>query len=338
MADTGTLSAHQRIKAVLAGQRPDRVPVSIWLHNFAREQDKQALITETLRLQEKFAFDFLKPQSPWQSACLLWGTEVSRPTHADERPEVTRYAVRSGADLEAITRKPVAGMLADQVEVMRGVRAAVGPDLPIVATVFTPMMTLSLMHCDGKPGALGLMRSHPRALAKALGNIADTLAEFTERAMEAGVDGVFYASNTCNRGEIDRAEHDDFHAPSDAKILDACSGGWMNILHLCGPSVQTEFFLDYAPPIFSWALTADNPTMSGMRDLTGKVVMSGAPAKPEFGTFSESVLGDQVKAAIAEMDGMHQIIGPGCSVNPGVDEALMAAVVGATRAQPDRSA
>lgn len=332
MTETGTLNARQRIEAVLAGRRPDRVPVSIWLHNFAREQDKDELVAESLRLQEKFDFDFLKPQSPWQSACLLWGTEVTRPTHADERPEVTRYAVHSGADLEAITRKPVAGMLADQVEVMRGVRKALGSGVPIVATVFTPMMTLALMHAQGKPGALGLMRSHPKHLAKALGNIADTLAEFAERAIEAGADGVFYASNTCNRGDIDRSQHDDFHAPSDAKILDACAGGWMNILHLCGPAVQTEFFLDYAPPIVSWALTADNPGMSEMRDLTGKVVMSGAPAKPEFGTCSQADLQDQVRAVITEMDGMHQIIGPGCSVNPGVDEALMAAVVAATRA------
>lgn len=325
-------TARQRVQAVLAGQRPDRLPVSIWLHNFAREQQKEELIAESLRLQDKFDFDFLKPQSPWQSACVLWGTEVTRPTHPDERPEVTRYAVKSGADLEAIDRRPVAGMLADQIDVMRGVRQALGPDVPIVATVFTPMMTLSLMHSEGKEGALNLMRTHPKALAKALDNIADTLAEFAERAIDAGVDGVFYASNTCNRGEIDRSQHDDFHAPSDAKILQACAGGWMNILHMCGPAVQTEFFLDYAPPIFSWALTAENPTMSAMRELTGKVVLSGAPAKPEFGSCSQADLQRQVTAVIDEMDGMHQMIGPGCSVNPGVDEELMAAVVAATRA------
>ena len=337
-ADGAAWTARRRVKAVLAGQRPDRVPVSVWLHNFAREQRPEDLIAETLRLQEKFDFDFLKPQSPAHSAPLLWGAEISRPARADEWPVLTRPAVRTASDLEGITRRPVGGMLADQIAVMRGVRAALGPDVPIVATIFAPMMTLSLMHAEGKAGALKLMRSHPQSLHKALGAISETLTDFVEQVMEVGVDGLFYASNTCNRGEIDRQEHYDFHAPFDAQILEACSGGWMNILHICGPAVQTEFFLDYAPQIFSWAQTPANPTAAEMHEMTGKVVLTGAPGKPEFAETPTAELGRQVRSVLAEMDGLHQLVGPGCSINPGVDEALIAAVVDATRFQPELAA
>jgi uroporphyrinogen decarboxylase len=319
------------MQAVLAGQRPDRVPVSMWLHNFAREQDADDLIAETLRLQERFHFDFFKPQSPWQSACVLWGTEVSRPSTAAEWPVVTKYAVNDPSDLARITRKPVIGMLADQIRVMRDVRQAFGPDTPVVATVFSPMMTLALMNSRGKDGALDMMRTHPKDLRRALANIADTLTDFTEQVIADGVDGVFYATKTCNKGDISRAEHDEFHAPFDKQILDACDGGWMNILHLCGPEVLTEYFTDYSPPIISWELTPTNPTMTEMREMTGKVVLTGAPAKPTFADTSASRLGSGVRAAIAELDGLHQLIGPGCSVNPGVDEDLIAAVVDATR-------
>lgn len=328
-------TAKRRVQAVLSGQKPDRVPVSVWLHNFAREQNPADLIAETLRLQEKFDFDFLKPQSPAHSAPLIWGAEISHPTKANEWPVLTRPVVRTVSDLEAITRKPVTGMLADQIGVMRGVRSALGPDLPIVATVFTPMMTLSLMHANGKDGALKMMKQHPRELARALGAISETLADFVEQVMQAGVDGLFYGSNTCNKGEINRQEHDDFHAPFDDQILSACSGGWMNILHICGPAVQTEFFLDYAPPIFSWAQTPTNPTVTEMREMTGKVVLTGAPAKPEFASTSTAELDRQVKAALADMGALHQLIGPGCSINPGVDETLIAAVVDATRSAPE---
>lgn len=331
-------TGRSRLQAVLSGQKPDRVPVSMWLHNFAREQDADDLIAETLRLQEKFRFDFLKPQSPAHSACALWGTEISTPASAGEWPVVTKHAVNDPSDLASITRKPVTGMLADQVRVMREVRQALGPDIPVVATVFSPMMTLVLMNSRGKPGALEMMRTHPRELGIALGNIADTLADFCEQVIADGVDGVFYASNTCNKGEIDRKEHDEFHAPFDARILKACEGGWMNILHLCGPEVQTEFFTGYAPPIFSWALSPNNPTLSEMRKMTGKVVLSGVPGKPEFADTSVSELAAQVAAALAEMEGQHQLIGPGCSINPGVDETLVAAVVDATRGRSERAA
>jgi len=316
---------------VLSGRRPDRVPVSVWLHNFTREQTPADLIAETLRLQEKFQFDFVKPQSPWQSACVLWGTEVPQSASADEFPIATRFAVRKDGDVEGITHKPVTGMLADQVEVMRDVRAALGPDTPVVATIFSPMMTLSFMHETGKAGVLSLMHSNPRALAKALANIAKTLTDFAKQVMDIGIDGVFYASTTCNSGELNRTEHDDFHAPFDAQILDACAGGWMNILHLCGTAVEAEFFAGYAPPIFSWDTSPENPTLSEMHELTDKVVLSGIPGKPAFGETSAEDLEARVAASIAEMDGMHQIIGPGCSVNPGGDETLISAVVNAAR-------
>ena len=338
MADT-SWTGRKRVEAVLAGQRPDRIPVSMWLHNFARERDPADLVAESLRLQEKFEFDFFKPQSPAHSAPLLWGVEVSNPTRADDWPVLTKARVRNGEDLDGISRQPVTGMLADQITVMRDVRKALGPDIPIVATIFSPMMTLSLMHAEGKPGALRLMQTHPKQLSKALAAISDTLADFVDQAMDAGVDGLFYGSNTVNRTEIDRQQHDDFHAPYDGQILGAAGAGWMNILHICGPAVHAEFFVDYAPPIISWEQTAQNPTAPEMRALTGRVVLTGAPAKPKFGTTSPEDLDRQVKATIAEMDGQHLMIGPGCSINPGVDEALIGAVVDSVRdQQPGRSA
>ncbi|HMQ92021.1 MAG TPA: hypothetical protein PKA33_15535 [Amaricoccus sp.] len=66
-SDGAAWTARRRVKAVLAGQRPDRVPVSVRPHNFAREQKPEDLIAETLRLQEKPDSDGLEPQSPVHS-------------------------------------------------------------------------------------------------------------------------------------------------------------------------------------------------------------------------------------------------------------------------------
>lgn len=53
--------------------------------------------------------------------------------------------------------------------------------------------------------------------------------------------------------------------------------------------------------------------------------------KPVFGETEPDSIARQVHETIAEMDGKNLMIGPGCSVNPGVDEALIGAAVDATR-------
>jgi len=326
------MTPRQRIEAVLAGRTPDRVPLSIWLHNFAEEGTPQALAAETLRLQERFAFDFLKPQSRAHCFGEMWGQRCAPARGPADWPVVERHAVRSAADLEQIRAVPADGALAEQVEAMRLVRRGVGDAVPIVATVFAPMMTMALMHEGGAAAALALQREAPEPLERALDAMTTTLAEFTQRAVDAGVDGVFYATTTCNRGQATRTEYERFHAPFDARILHAARGGWMNILHICGPAIEAEWFRDAPVPIVSWATTAGNPDLAQMQALTGKTVLGGAPGKPQFAAMSAEALRAHVRRSLHERQGQRHLLGPDCSINPGTPSELIAAVVDEVRA------
>ena len=326
------MTPRQRIEAVLAGRSPDRVPVSLWLHNFAEEGTAQALAAETLRLQERHGFDFLKPQSRAHCFGEMWGQRCEPARGPANWPVVARHAVRSAADLEQIRAVPAAGALAEQIEAMRLVRRGVGDAVPIVATVFAPMMIMTLMHAGGAAAALALQREAPQALARALDAMTTTLAEFTQRALEAGVDGIFYATTTCNRGQATRAEYERFHAPFDARILEAARPGWMNILHICGPAIEAEWFRDAPVPIVSWATTPGNPGLAQMRAASGKTVLGGAPGKPQFAALSAQALRAHVRRSLDEMQGQRHLLGPDCSINPGSPADLIAAVVDEVRA------
>ena len=65
-----------RIQAAIDGRAVDRVPYGIWLHNFAEESTERALADETVRLYERFDFDFLKPQSRAHCFGQMWGQEL----------------------------------------------------------------------------------------------------------------------------------------------------------------------------------------------------------------------------------------------------------------------
>lgn len=326
------MTSRQRIQAVLNGQVLDRVPVGVWLHNFAEESSAQALADETLRLQERHQFDFLKPQSRAHCFGQMWGQRLAPARGPADWPVVEHYALKSSADLEQIQAVSIEGALSEQIDAMRLVRRGVGNDVPIVATVFAPMMCLTLMHEGGAPAALALQREAPKALERALGAMAVTLSEFVHKAIDAGCDGIFYATTTCNQGQISHDEYQRFHAPFDAKIMRAAAGGWMNILHICGSAIQIDWFSDIAFPIVSWATTPGNPSLAQMQKKTGKVVLGGAPGKPQFAKMSAEQIRHHVRKSLDEQQGAHHMMGPDCSIDPGSPSEMIQCVVDEVRA------
>lgn len=334
------MNPRQRLQAALRGEVPDRVPVSVWLHDFTQEHSAAALTESSVRLAERFELDLLKPQMRAQCFGQMWGLEYQRSTRPDQWPLVTRHTLESAADLAQIgVADATQGALGEQVEAMRRVRAALGPHVPIVATLFAPMMTLTMMHRGGTAAALALQEEAPVALEAALANIARTLVHFTRLCMDAGVDGIFYATKTINAGEVTHAQWERFQRPHDEAILGAASAGgaWANILHICGDHIEAAWFRDFPAPLVSWATTPGNPSLAQMRALTGKTVLAGMPGKPQFGQMTPQALAAHVQASLEVTGGVNHVLGPDCSINPGTPDALIDGVLRAGRSFKPRA-
>src|SRR5215475_474929 len=82
------MTRRERVMAAVRGDQVDRVPVSLWLHNFATENSVEALTAETLRLGRRFDWDFLKPQSRAQCFAEMWGLR-----YTPSREQATPYTV-----------------------------------------------------------------------------------------------------------------------------------------------------------------------------------------------------------------------------------------------------
>jgi uroporphyrinogen decarboxylase len=94
------MTKRERVMAALRGAPVDRVPVSLWLHNFATENSAETLTAETVRLARRFDWDFLKPQSRAQCFAEMWGLrytpsrERATPYTATETPLATADDLR----------------------------------------------------------------------------------------------------------------------------------------------------------------------------------------------------------------------------------------------------
>src|SRR5207237_2879598 len=113
---------------------------------------------------------------------------------------VIEHPCATAADLARLEPvSPLTGALGEQLEALRLIRATLGPELPIIWTVFSPLMVVPFLLGGGREAALTVMRTEPTALEDALAVIAETLADYARACLEAGADGLFYATNIASR-------------------------------------------------------------------------------------------------------------------------------------------
>jgi uroporphyrinogen decarboxylase len=332
MSPGGTMTKRRRVMAALRGQAVDRVPLAFWLHNFATENSAKGLADETLRLARTFDWDFLKPQSRAQCFAETWGLTYA-PSGEKAKPYTVTYAPVASAD--DLARLPVAdpreGALGEQLEALRLIRAGVGPDVPIIWTVFAPPMILAMLARGGRDQALRFLHDAPRETARAFDVMAETLGAYARLCLDAGADGLFYATNVATRALMSAEECRRWQRPWDLRILSAAERAPFNLLHVCGSGIHFEEFADYPVTAWSFATVSGNPTLAEVRARTGRAVVGGLPAKPEIAGMTEAALVERARAAMREMGGGGFLLGPDCSINPDTPERLLHAVAAAIR-------
>ena len=321
------MTPRERTMAALRGEPVDRVPRSFWLHNFATENSAAGLTGETMRLAETFRWDFLKPQSRAQCFAEMWGLTY-RPSTERATPYTVTHEPLATADDVARLRPvdPHRGALGEQLEALKAIRARVGPDVPIIWTIFSPLMVLPFLVRGGEPQAFALLRADATAVERGLGAIAETLTAYARACLAAGADGLFYATNVATRALTTAEECRRFQRPFDRAILAAVEGAPFNLLHVCGDDVLFDEFVDYPVTAFSWATVPGNPSLKEAQRRTGRAVVGGMPAKPHIATMTADALVARATAAVAEMTGRWLLLGPDCSINPDTPEALLHAV------------
>jgi uroporphyrinogen decarboxylase len=326
------MTARERIEAAIELDVADRPPTGWWGHTFREEWSPEELARVTLQRQRRFGWDYVKLQPRASCFSEAFGS-VYRPSgDAVRQPIQIRPAVQS---LEGWRSLPAvdAGVpaFADQVEALRLVTAELGPDVPVIQTVFSPLMVAA--HLAGKNNARVAreLRQHPDVLGPALARIATALADFSARSIEAGAAGIFYAiAGFASLDLVSSRAYAALALEHDRAVLESLptgAGAWFNVLHLCGPELNFEIASALPVQVVSWDVHASgNPSLSQGRELTGKAVLGGVGRKSTLLTGPPSAVEAEVEAAIKDTGGKGLIIGPGCSVPPEAPEANLDAM------------
>jgi uroporphyrinogen decarboxylase len=308
------VSKRSRVLAALRGDPVDRVPVSFWGHHYVAENSAEGLALETLRWARQFDWDYLKPQSRAQAFAEMWGLTYTPSRIPSEKYSATHFPLDGAAALARLKpADPSGGALGEQIEALRQIRAGVGPDVPIIWTVFAPLMVASFLLPGGAAQVLEIARADAAALGVGLDAITETLVGYVATCLANGADGIFYATNLTNAELLTVDECARFQRPYDLRIVESAAGADFNVMHVCGAHALFDAFADYPVTAFSWAVGDGNPSLAEGHRRTGKACMGGVPRNlAALGTYEVAEL---ARRAAREMDGRWLLLGPDCSID-----------------------
>ncbi len=315
------ITHRERVQACLAGEIADRIPVALWRHFPVDDQSPHALAEAILHWQRQYEFDFVKV-TPASSFCLKdWGVEDVWEGNPEGTRRYTRRVIFTPQDWESLPElDPSAPHLSGQLACLRSLRAALGPETPVIQTIFSPLVQAK--NLASQETLLMHLRLAPEAVLRGLETITRTTRRFVEAALETGIDGIFYAIQHAQATLLSSAEYETFGLPFDRQIVEpALALGWLNVLHLHGNAIYfSQVVQALALPVVNWH---DRETYPNLAEAQASEVfpVNGMPRVACGGLRQNTLVfgtPDQVAAeaqeAIRQTGGRRFILSTGCVV------------------------
>lgn len=324
------MTHRERLDALLAGNPTDRLTYSFWHHFPEQDATPEGLAAATVDFYRRFDVDLVKLMPTGMYSVMDYGVQVRA---SDDGLGTTYFAagpIAAPADwarLPAVS--PAHGMLADQVSVVQQVRAALGPDVPMIQTIFSPFTMAAKL---AGPAFPGIALEDEGAVAGALARCADDVIAFGLACLEAGADGFFFATQLANSETVSADVYERLGVPYDLLVLEALrprSG--LIALHLHGMNPLFELVDRYPVDLINWEDRETRPSLAEARTMTHRPLVGGLD-RSLVARGSVDEVASQVRDAAAQVGKERLIVTPGCVVPVTVPQANLQAIVDASQA------
>ena len=323
-----------RVEAALGMSVADRPPVGAWGHTYREEWSPEELAAVTVKRARQFGWDFVKLQPRASCFAEAFGSQYKPANHRLRAPVLINQAV---PDLEAWRSVDLVNReaLDDQIDAIRLVARELGPNIPVIQTVFSPITVGGYLVGKSKSRVVRELRKHPEVVRPALDKIAQALVDFSRRSVAAGAAGIFYAiSGYASKDAMPEAVYRQLVLRYDIGILDQLPRtSWFNTVHLCGSNLNFALAHDLPAQVVSWSIhNQGNPSLVEGRETSGRAVMGGLGQRTTLVYGPRQKIENEARRAITDTGGRGVLLAPGCSVPPRVRDANLEAMVSAVAA------
>ena len=305
------LNHRERLEKVLAGEKPDRVPISFWRHFPVDDQTPQGLAKALIEFQERLDFDFVKV-TPASSFC-LYDHGVRDEWRGN--PEGTRDYITQFNDVIQDRKKikvlnPTKGKLGEQLECLRLINKALPAQTPFIQTIFSPLAQLK--NIVGRNNLSFFLRSHPLEASEIIKVLTKTTILFIEECKKTRIDGIFFAIQAATYDLLSENEYLTFGKPYDLEILSHVQDLWLNLLHIHGNRIMFNLIKEYPCQIFNWHDRETSPSLSEALETTNKIVCGGLKRIETMVLGNPVEIHKEIRDAYEQTNGMRWILSTGC--------------------------
>jgi uroporphyrinogen decarboxylase len=314
------MNKKERVDAALRGDQVDRIPASMWGHDFEREWSAQSLAEAMVENFTRYDWDFMKVNP---RACYHvegWGVKVRPSGEKYVAPIFEDSPIKNSSDWKRIRPlEPDQGVLAEQLHALQLINHAIGFDAYFVQTIFCPLGVAKYLAGNKSEPVLHTLREDRAAMHAALRVITETFTAYAIACLEQGASGIFYATNGwASKSMLTADQYREFGEQYDLEFLDAIkSRSKFNILHNCGTNIYFDQLAKYPVQAVSWdAMAEGNPDLRTGKMRSGQAVMGGINQKSTLQHGTPAQVREEVANAIELTGGEHFLLAPGCSIPP----------------------
>lgn len=325
------MDKRERVLAAV-GRRPvDRPPVAFWRHVPDVDHTAAGLAEAMLAFHRRWDLDLVKVMSSGVYCVEDWGCAVAYRGSPNGAKQCTRHAVQDRRDWGRIrTRDPGAGALGRELEAVRLIARGRTDDAPILHTLFSPLTVARKLAGDRLVEDL---RRAPVEVEAALDAITETMARHARAALEAGADGIFFATQTAAPDAVTAEECARFELPRMRRILDAVADrSALTLLHLHGRDVYFDQAAALPVHAVNWHDRLTAPRLAEARTRFAGALVGGLSEGRTVLHGPPGAVTAEVRDALDQTGGRGIVIGPGCVLPLATPDEHLAAVMAAVKA------
>jgi uroporphyrinogen decarboxylase len=307
------ITSADRLRAAVQGEVADRPPIALWRHFPVDDEDPAALAASAVGFQRQFDLDLVKVTPASSYSVADWGARDEWRGDPEGTRDYTAMPVVEPEDWRDLP--PLAGdggKLAEHLGCLRAACAEAGPEVPVLATVFSPLAQAK--HLAGEERLFSHLHRSPEAVEAGLETIARRTAAFVEAAREAGIAGIFYAIQHATYGHFDETSYTRFGEPYDRRILEAAGSLWLNLLHLHGQDVMFGLAARYPVQVVNWHDRHTPPSLSEAKRRFRGAVCGGLRRWESLVLGGPADVMREAREAVQSVGGRGMILGAGCVV------------------------